>query len=99
MPTRDDLLEIAVDAEHIAGTLVTPGTLIAGVLFVQGWGGSQQQYLARAREVSALGCICINFHLRRHARTQSRYETVSRAANLRDVLAAHDCLLSQRGVA
>lgn len=98
MPTRDDLQEIAVDGEYIAGTLVTPGTLIPGVLFVHGWGGSQQQYLARAREVAALGCICLTFDLRGHARTQSRYETVSREDNLRDVLAAHDCLLSQRGV-
>jgi pimeloyl-ACP methyl ester carboxylesterase len=98
MPTRDDLLEIAVDGECIAGTLVTPGTLIPGVLFVHGWGGSQQQYLARAREVAALGCICLTFDLRGHARTESRCETVSREDNLRDVLAAHDTLVSQRGV-
>lgn len=98
MPTRDELLEIAVDGEDIAGTLVTPGTLIPGVLFVHGWGGSQQQYLARAREVAALGCICLTFDLRGHARTQSRYETVSREDNLRDVLAAHDALVAQRGV-
>lgn len=98
MPTRDDLLEIAVDGENIAGTLVTPRTLIPGVLFVHGWGGSQQQYLARAREVAALGCICLTFDLRGHARTQSRYETVSREDNLRDVLAAHDALVAQRGV-
>ena len=98
MPTRDEPLEIAVDGEYIAGTLVTPGTLIPGILFVHGWGGSQQQYLARAREVAALGCICLTFDLRGHARTQSRYETVSREDNLRDVLAAHDVLLAQRGV-
>ena len=98
MPTRDELLEIAVDGEDIAGTLVTPDTLIPGVLFVHGWGGSQQQYLARAREVAAVGCICLTFDLRGHARTQSRYETVSRDDNLRDVLAAHDVLLAQRGV-
>ena len=73
-------------------------TLIPGVLFVHGWGGSQQQYLARAREVAALGCICLTFDLRGHARTQSRYETVSREDNLRDVLAAHDVLVAQRGV-
>jgi pimeloyl-ACP methyl ester carboxylesterase len=98
MPTRDELLEIAVDDERIAGTLVTPGTLIPGVLFVHGWGGSQQQYVARAREVAALGCICLTFDLRGHARTQSRYETVSREDNLRDILAAHDSLVGQRDV-
>jgi len=57
MPTRDDPLDIAVDDQHIAGTIVTPGTLIPGVLFVHGWGGSQEQYVARARDIAALGCI------------------------------------------
>jgi pimeloyl-ACP methyl ester carboxylesterase len=98
MPTRDDVLEIAVGDQHIAGTLVTPGTLIPGVLFVHGWGGSQQQYVARAREVAALGCIGLTFDLRGHAKTQSQYETVSREDNLNDLLAAYDVLLRQRGV-
>ena len=69
--TRDDNLEIAVDDQCIEGTLVTPGALIPGVLFVHGWGGSQQQYVARAREVAALGCISLTFDLRGHARTVS----------------------------
>ena len=64
MPTRDDRVDIAVDDQHIAGTLVTPGTLIPGVLFVHGWGGSQEQYVARAREIAALGCICLTFDMR-----------------------------------
>ncbi|HYH43415.1 MAG TPA: alpha/beta hydrolase, partial [Burkholderiales bacterium] len=55
MPTRDHKFQIAVDGERIAGTLVTPATMVPGVLFVHGWGGSQKQYLARAREISALG--------------------------------------------
>ena len=61
MSTRDHRFEIAVDGQRIAGTLVTPATTIPGVLFVHGWGGSQQQYLARAREISALGCIGLTF--------------------------------------
>ena len=98
MPTRDDPLDIAVDDQHIAGTLVTPGTLIPGVLFVHGWGGSQEQYVARARDIAALGCICLTFDLRGHAKTRSQVETVTREDNLRDVLAAYDALLHQRGV-
>ena len=39
------------------------GRARAGVLFVHGWGGSQQQYLARAREIAALGCVCLTFDL------------------------------------
>jgi hypothetical protein len=98
MSTRDDLLDIAVDDQHIAGTLVTPGVLIPGVLFVHGWGGSQEQYVARAREIAALGCICLTFDLRGHAKTRAQVETVTREDNLRDVLAAYDALLHQRGV-
>src|SRR5262249_13203503 len=96
--TRDALLEIAVGDQHIAGTLVTPGTLIPGVLFVHGWGGSQQQYVARAREVAALGCICLTFDLRGHMRTLDLQKTVTREDNLNDILAAYDVLLRQRGV-
>jgi pimeloyl-ACP methyl ester carboxylesterase len=96
--TRDDLLEIAVGDQHIAGTLVTPGTLIPGVLFVHGWGGCQQQYVARAREIAALGCICLTFDLRGHMRTQDMQKTVTREDNLNDIVAAYDVLLRQRGV-
>lgn len=96
--TRDDTLEIAVDDQWIAGTLVTPGTLVPGVLFVHGWGGSQQQYVTRAREIAALGCFCLTFDLRGHARTQEQQKTVTREDNLRDVVAAYDALVRQRGI-
>jgi uncharacterized protein len=95
MPTLDERIEIAVDDGFIAGTFVTPGTLVPGVLFVHGWGGSQEQYLARAREIAALGCICLTFDLRGHAQTQLQYQTVSRAKNLRDLLAAYDVLATR----
>jgi uncharacterized protein len=92
MPTRDEAVEIGVDGQGIAGTLVVPATLTPGVLFVHGWGGSQEHYLARAREIAALGCICLTFDLRGHARTEPQHETVSREANLRDLVAAYDLL-------
>jgi len=96
--TRDDALEISVGEQMIAGTLVTPGTLIPGVLFVHGWGGCQEQYVARAREVAALGCICLTFDLRGHARTKDQQKTVTREENLNDIVAAYDALARQRGV-
>jgi len=96
--TLDDLLEIQVGDQHIAGTLVTPGTLIPGVLFVHGWGGTQQQYITRAREVAALGCVCLTFDMRGHARTQEQSKNVTRADNLCDLIAAYDVLIHQRGV-
>lgn len=98
MPTRDESINIKVDGGHIAGTMVTPSTRIPGVLFVHGWGGSQEQYLARAREVAALGCVCLTFDLRGHAGTQPQQKTVSRENNLRDLLAAYDTLAGHRMV-
>ena len=94
MSTRDHKFEVAVDGQRIAGTLVSPKTTIPGVLFVHGWGGSQQQYLARAHEIAALGCIGLTFDLRGHAKTDSQQETVSREDNLRDVVAAYDELVN-----
>jgi len=91
MPTRDEKIDIAVDEQHIAGTLVTPAAT-PGVLFIHGWGGSQSQYLNRAREIAGLGCICLTLDLRGHARTEPQSETVSREDNLRDIIAAYEVL-------
>lgn len=98
MATHEETVSIGVDEQSIDGTFVTPGTLLPGVLFVHGWGGTQAQYLARARAVAGLGCICLTFDLRGHAHTRSLYETVSRDVNLRDVVAAYDQLVTRRHV-
>ena len=98
MPIRDELVDIAVGELHIAGTLLAPRTLIPGVLFVHGWGGNQQQYVARARALAELGCTCLTFDLRGHAQTQSQHETVTREDNLRDVVAAYDLLVAHPSV-
>src|SRR3979490_2670006 len=98
MSTRDNQIDIEVDGQHIAGTLIAPATTIPGVLFVHGWGGSQEQYVTRAREIAALGCVCLAFDLRGHARTEPQQETVTREDNLRDVLAAYDYLVNHPAV-
>src|SRR3990167_2544718 len=98
MSTLEETISIAADEAHLDGTLVRSATLIPGVLFVHGWGGSQQQYLARAREIAALGCVCLTFDLRGHAEHQSLFKTVSRAHNLQDVLAAYDTLIQRQHV-
>ena len=98
MPTRDQTIDVVVGDGRVSGTLITPGTQIPGVLFVHGWGGSQQQYLARAREVAALGCVCLTFDLRGHAATSAQYEAVSREHNLADVAAAYDVLVANPNV-
>src|SRR5215207_3482256 len=95
MTTRDEAIDITVDDQRIAGTLVRPGTLVPGVLFVHCWGGSQEKYLARAREIAAHGCVCLTFNLRGHAETEPQHDTVTREDNLRDLLAAYDELAGQ----
>src|SRR4051795_11551791 len=95
MTTRDEAIAIAVDGQRIAGTVVAPGTLNPGVLFVHGWGGSQENYLARARQIAALGCVCLTFNLRGHAETEPQHVTVTREENLRDLVAAYDVLARQ----
>lgn len=98
MPTCDSPVDIPVDSQHIAGTIVTPATLTPGVLFVHGWGGRQEQYLARAREIAALGCVCLTFDLRGHARDEPQQDAVTREDNLRDLLAAYGVLAGHSAV-
>jgi len=96
--TRLDSFTIAVDGESLNGTLLQPVTAYPGVLFVHGWGGSQQQDLARARDAAALGCACLTFDLRGHEATARQRETVTRADNLTDLIAAYDWFAAQRHV-
>jgi pimeloyl-ACP methyl ester carboxylesterase len=96
--TLEDRVGIAVDGQTLAATFVTPATLLPGVLFVHGWGGSQEQYLCRAREIAAQGCVCLTFNLRGHVETRPLFETVSRESNLHDLLAAYDLLAARRHV-
>src|SRR5947207_8398012 len=98
MATYDEIVTIDVDGAQVCGTFVATRTRLPGVLFVHGWGGSQQRYIARAREVAALGCIGLTFDLRGHEQTRSQFETVSREDNLRDVIAAFDALAGHDSV-
>jgi len=118
MVSRSESREIQIGADCLAGTLWTPGTAQPGILFVHGWGGSQQRDLVRARGIAGLGCVCLTFDLRGHgsdgeheneddALTEKQsgknknedgekitwqQQTVTRAQNLADVVAAYDRL-------
>ncbi len=94
MPIHEQVVEIAVADRRIGGTIVSPSRLAPGVLFVHGWAGSQTQYLARARELGNLGCVCLTFDLYGHAKTFSFQGTVTREDNLNDIIAAYDMLAS-----
>lgn len=98
MPTRHNAIYIPVGNRRIAGTLVAPDTLVPGVMLVHGWDGSQQQYIERAHEIAALGCICLTFDLRGHAEDKAEREMVTREDNLIDMLAAYDLLVSHPAV-
>ncbi len=98
MPTRHNFIDIPVDGQHIAGTLIAASRMVPGVLLVHGWDGSQEQDITRAHELAKLGCICLTFDLRGHARHQSQREAVTREDNLRDVLAAYDVLVGHPAV-
>lgn len=96
--TRHRQIQIPVDHERIAATLVAPSTLVPGVLLVHGWDGSQAQYIARAHEIAALGCICMTIDLRGHAQHAALREAVTPEQNLQDVLAAYDSLVGHPAV-
>ena len=98
MTIHSESLELQVDGESIAGTLVSPGSKMPGILFVHGWGGSQQRDLARARQITGLGCVCMTFDLRGHEKTASQRLSVTREQNLDDLIAAYDRLVSHPAV-
>jgi len=80
------------DGVNLSGTLATPASVHPGVLFVHGWGGSQERDLARARDIAALECVCLTFDLRGHVATDAQRQTVTREENLHDVVSAYDQL-------
>ncbi|PYC17676.1 alpha/beta hydrolase family protein [Pseudomonas mosselii] len=98
MTIESETVELHVEGDSIVGTLVSPGSRMPGILFVHGWGGSQQRDLARARQITGLGCVCMTFDLRGHEKTESQRLTVTREQNLADLLAAYDRLASHPSV-
>lgn len=101
MELRTEAIEIPVNGTSIDGTLIAPAAAepgTPGALFVHGRGGCQEQYLASARAIAALGYACLIFDLRGHAETRGQYETVTREDNMHDLLAAFDLLSRSAGV-
>ncbi|ARS48960.1 MULTISPECIES: alpha/beta hydrolase family protein [Pseudomonadaceae] len=98
MSVHSESIDIQVADESIAGTLVSPASQVPGVLFVHGWGGSQQRDLARARGIAGLGCVCLTFDLRGHERDIGAQGRVTREHNLSDILAAYDRLVAHPAV-
>lgn len=91
-------VRIVVEGHALVGTLIRPAPGTAAphpaLLFVHGWGGTEAQYVPRARRLAALGFVCVTFNLRGHATNEHQRETVSRAENFTDVIAVYDYLLA-----
>lgn len=92
MAATSEPIELLVDDEVIAGTLLAPQARMPGILFVHGWGGSQERDMLRGRHIAGLGCVCLTFDLRGHERTQQQKQSVTREQNLQDLLVAYDWL-------
>jgi dienelactone hydrolase len=99
MTARSETIQIAIDDEHMNGTFLSPKSKVPGVLFVHGWGGSQERDLERAKGIAGLGCVCLTFDLRGHTGGAGiPLSRVTREDNLRDLLAAYDRLLAHPGL-
>ena len=92
MTVREQIVAIGIGDRRISGTIVPPPMSLEGVLFVHGWAGNQEQYLTRAREIAALGCMSLTFDLYGHAATSQYQHAVTRDENLGDVVAAYEFL-------
>ncbi len=89
---------LKVGDNELAGKLLYPTDLLPGVLFVHGWGSSQDQDFARAKQTAALGAVSLTFDLRGHGADSAMFESVTREQNMHDLLAAYDRLAQQRNV-
>ena len=90
MEVKLDTLKLGEHA--LDGTLLYPTDILPGILFVHGWGGSQDQDLARAKQAAGLGAVSLTFDLRGHEAASPMFHTVTREQNLRDLVAAYDGL-------
>lgn len=96
-------LNIPIGDSFIDGTLFHPDPEelkgdSPAVLFIHGWGSSEETYRESARKIAGLGAICFTITLRGHGGTSHQRETVSRTDNLHDALTALDRLLAEDGV-
>src|SRR5690606_32875397 len=94
MAATSENIELTVEGEQIAGTLLSPHERMPGILFVHGWGGSQTRDMMRAKGIAGLGCVCLTFDLHGHEKTMVKQPTVTRTDDLEDILVAYDRLIT-----
>lgn len=96
--TNIERISIDIEDARMDASFLTPKAKVPGVLFVHGWGGSQQRDLVRAKGIAGLGCVCLTFDLRGHAAASAQQARVTREDNLRDLLAAYDRLIAHPAI-
>lgn len=94
MNSNGEDIHIDVGPLRLQGNFLIPRTHVPGVLFVHGWGGSQERDLKRARGIAGLGCVCLTFDLRGHGAGEAQQAWITREDNLHDLLAAYDRLVT-----
>jgi len=91
-------VSIHVEGQRIHGKLLLPASCevrCPAMLFVHGCGDTQRRNLGIGKRLQARGFVCLTFNLRGHARTRAQRDTVTRAQNLADVIAAYDLLAAR----
>ncbi|MDQ7775899.1 alpha/beta hydrolase family protein [Paracoccus aminovorans] len=96
MPTQS--VELPIGSDVLSASLIAPATGVPAVLFVHGWGGSQERDAKRARTLAQLGFICLTFDLRGHGKSSNDLRRVTREDNLADLTLAYDRLVAVPGV-
>ena len=89
---------VMADGEALAGARLAPVAGAPAFLLVTGWEETHDKYLPLARDLYALGFTSLTFDLRGLGPTSAQHDTVTRAKNMTDVLAAYDLLASHPGV-
>jgi len=69
-----------------------------GVLFLHGWGGSQDRFRSAATRLAEIGFICLTLDLAGHGKTESLRPGVTPEQNLEDAVAAYDKLHREPGI-
>lgn len=89
---KTEPLSVPVEGRSLDARFAEPAGALPGVLLVHGWDSDQGHYRDRAEDIAALRCVALTFDLQGHGRDDARSAQVSRADNLKDVLAAYDRL-------
>ncbi len=79
-----------VKPENLRAKNLPAGRQVPALLFIHGWGSSQEGNILRAEKLSELGFICVTIDLRGHGESDGKLEEFSRKDHLEDVLAAYD---------